>query len=394
MKKNKKIIISSSHMWGVEGIKVGLHFFGEYFLKKNYDVFWITIPFSLFSFLRPKFYKEKILKLGNFLKGGRIYHFNKNFLINFSPLTLFHPKKNNWILDNDFIVRNYLRFSFFPLKMIFKKYGFQNPDIFLFDSGGINSYILKIVNPKIVIYRLSDLSEGFKDLPYSVIKLEKELLKNSDLVLAVSKKLFNYALKARGKRKGLYFLPNGVDVKLFSKKFSPPLLYKKKLGKIAVFVGGLDFWFDWNLVLEVAKKNKDISFVIIGKGSNIPSFLPKNIFLLGPIPHQKVVAYLKYADVGLIPFRNLPIMNTIERPLKFYEYLAAGLPIVSVSYGDLKKGLSPYAFFGNTPEEFSKALNKALKVSPKERDKFKKIAKKFSWDNVFKRLEKILKKYQ
>jgi len=82
----------------------------------------------------------------------------------------------------------------------------------------------------------------------------------------------------------------------------------------------------------------------------------------------------------------------VERPLKFYEYLASGLPVVSVSYGALKK-MAPYAILADSPKEFVEGIEQALRFGKTERNKLKEVAKKFSWEKVFKEFDKILSLY-
>lgn len=393
-KGNKKVIILSCYQWQQKGNKVGLHYFGEYFLKKGFDVFWLTTPISLISFLSPSYYNEKILKLKDTLKGEKIYNYNSsNLLINFVPFVFFHPA-NHFFLNDGFVIKNYLKLSIPSIKKILKKYNFLFPDILLCDVGGLLlENVLNYLKPKLKIYRISDLVKGFQDVPKPFYKIEENIIKNWDVILPVNKEIYKYAEKIRRKRMGIYCLPNGVEVDIFFKRKEEPEIYKKIPRPRIVYAGSLDFWFDWELLFSVAKMNKQFSFVIIGPYQKIPKNLLPNIFLIGSVPHENLPSYFNHADVGIIPFRNCSIVKPIERPLKFYEYLASGLPVVSVSYGALKRGMSPYAFFGNTPQEFSLALKKALKISSKERERFRKIAKKFSWDIIFKKLDIILNKY-
>ena len=55
-----------------------------------------------------------------------------------------------------------------------------------------------------------------------------------------------------------------------------------------------------------------------------------NIHWLGARDHALLPAYLRYFDVGLIPFKHVPLTHNAN-PIKLYEYLAAGAPVVSTS---------------------------------------------------------------
>jgi len=386
----KKILVTTRCAWKTYG-RFGLHFLTDFFIKRDFDILWLTVPFSIISLIKPTFLKEKYKKLRIVFKKGNIYKKDRSQIINIMALSVFHPVGSLPFLNNEYVAKNYLKISFPSIKSLLRKYYFENPDILMFDVGGVNGDIFQFVNPKFTIYRLNDAIRGFPNMPKGRVMLEREFLKKVDLVFAVSEELYNYSLKIRG-RKGVYLLPNGVEIDKFSKEFKEPPEYKKIPTPRAIYVGALKGWFDWDLITSVAKINRDTSFVMIGKGEP-PNNLPRNVFVLGPIPHRRIPALMQYADVGLIPLRNLPIIENMEKPLKFYEYLASGLPTVSVDYGKLKKGMSPYAIFGNTPKEFNNGIKKALNYSKEEKEELKKIAEQFSWKRIYVEFEKILNNY-
>ncbi|MCD6520589.1 MAG: glycosyltransferase, partial [Anaerolineae bacterium] len=237
------------------------------------------------------------------------------------------------------------------------------------------------------IYRLSDLVSHFPRAVRGRVLSEQKVIRGADILLAASEPIYQYARELRGTEKGLYLLPNGFEVELFRKEVSLPPEYMRIPSPRAVFVGAMSGWFDWELLLQVAQLRPEVSFCLLGRGEE-PSALPGNVFFLGARPHEEMPAYLQHADVGLIPFRDCPLVRNIERPLKFYEYIASGLPVVSVPYGNLVK-MAPYALFGQTPEEFAEAIDGALKFSSAQRERLKQEAQKFSWENIFIQFDEI-----
>jgi len=262
-------------------------------------------------------------------------------------------------------------------------------DILMFGASGIS--ICSQVTARLVIYRLNDLISGFSGVSEGLIKYESEILKKADLVLPVSESLYDYAARKRGTREGVYLLPNGVDVHKFARSYQIPLEYKRIPDRIAIYVGTITSWFDWDLLIYSAEHKKDLSFVIIGPGY-IPTNLPKNVYTFGPKPYEEIPAYMQYADVGLIPFKDLSRMDTVQRPLKLYHYLASGLPVVSVSCGALKK-MAPYAILAENAKEFVAGIERVLEYKETERNELREIAKKFSWDKVFAEFDRILDLY-
>ena len=84
-----------------------------------------------------------------------------------------------------------------------------------------------------------------------------------------------------------------------------------------------------------------------------------NIHILGPRPYADLPAYCKGFDVGLIPYRITdPRMQSVN-PLKLREYLAAGLPVVSVNLPEAQ-GVSTDVFIANNIPDFISQIETAL----------------------------------
>ena len=162
----------------------------------------------------------------------------------------------------------------------------------------------------------------------------------------------------------MVFLPNGVNFEHFLKgsRELPPE-YASIPGPIAVYVGALDFWFDYELINYAAAKLPHISFVLIGPKELAQEKVPAraNIFLLGRRDYSELTKYLYNAAIGLIPFdvQGYPELINSVHPLKLYEYMACGLPVVSMAWKELASLKSP-AILGNNREEFVQGIENAL----------------------------------
>jgi glycosyltransferase involved in cell wall biosynthesis len=125
-----------------------------------------------------------------------------------------------------------------------------------------------------------------------------------------------------------------VDHDLLSRGLREPLPCPEDLAKlprpIMGFVGMIGEWVDLDLVAALARTRPDASIVMIGPeltGRGPCAGLP-NVHFLGSRDHKLLPAYLRHFDVGLIPFRHVPLTHNAN-PIKLYEYVAAGLPVVS-----------------------------------------------------------------
>lgn len=82
---------------------------------------------------------------------------------------------------------------------------------------------------------------------------------------------------------------------------------------------------------------------------------------LGKRPYSEIPNYMQSANVGWIPFdvKNYPDLIHNVNPLKLYEYMAAGLPVVATRWKEMENINSP-AYLCSTPEEFKASLLRAI----------------------------------
>ena len=163
-------------------------------------------------------------------------------------------------------------------------------------------------------------------------------LKEATLVLSVARPLLDQATSVRG---DALYVPNGVDYEHFAAEAPVPdkdpavaRLLETRM-PTAGYYGALAEWFDYELLDAVAAQRADWNFLLIGpmldssaKQRGRALFKRKNVYAIGPRRYEQLPGYLRLFDVAMIPF----VVNDITKatsPLKLYEYLAAGKPIVS-----------------------------------------------------------------
>jgi glycosyltransferase involved in cell wall biosynthesis len=155
-------------------------------------------------------------------------------------------------------------------------------------------------------------------------------------VFAVSQRLFE---EVRKRRPDAVYLPNGVEFARFDAPPDPSAipeeigLSRSRGRPSAVYVGALARWVDSDLIAALAQLRPDWDFFLVGEALD-DSFdffevaRPANLHLLGPRPYRTIPSILSAVEAGLIPFRLGPEGSNAS-PIKLYEYLAAGLPVLA-----------------------------------------------------------------
>jgi glycosyltransferase involved in cell wall biosynthesis len=173
------------------------------------------------------------------------------------------------------------------------------------------------------------------------------ILQRADLVLAASEPLLH---AMHGQARQTMLLPNAADDELFLPgKYGQPLVppeLEHLPHPIIGFVGRVGQWLDFELLAELAERRRDWSFAFLGPHDGDRRLLScpgyahfkaaENLYLLGPRGHSSVPAYMHAFDVCIIPYL-LDGQVPSSSPLKLYEYLAAGKPVVSVPISDVAR---------------------------------------------------------
>jgi glycosyltransferase involved in cell wall biosynthesis len=186
----------------------------------------------------------------------------------------------------------------------------------------------------LLVYHCIDDYSALPGVNVSAIRaLDEELSESADLVIAASKPVFE--AKQRQNRSVL-LMPHGVDVDHFARAqdetLTPPDDILTLRRPIVGFYGLIESWIDLQLVDYVAARIPHATFVMIGRTAVPPDQLPvrDNVLFLGPRPYESLPSYGRLFDVAIIPYK-LTDQVIAANPLKLREYLAMGLPIVSVS---------------------------------------------------------------
>lgn len=231
------------------------------------------------------------------------------------------------------------------------------PDIALFYWPYV-SFItddLKKRGIKIVYDCVDDFSSFPSAERLRTVEKERKLVSESDLIVVTSRRL--QKKMARAKRAAV-LIPNAADYKHFAGETAIPEDIKDIPHPIIGFFGAISEWFDEKLVCDVAANRLNWSFVLIGPCTTEKRFRKlSNIFLLGRKPYEVLPAYLQQFDVCIVPFKVNELTLSAD-PVKVYEYLAGGKPVVSTDLPELKS--IPFVKTAKNVEEFAMKIEEAL----------------------------------
>jgi GT2 family glycosyltransferase/glycosyltransferase involved in cell wall biosynthesis len=190
-----------------------------------------------------------------------------------------------------------------------------------------------------MIYDCMDDHAGFSTVSAEVAAGERRLLTEADLTIASSQILYD---KACIKSRRAVMARNACDYDHFAQEFgqsSAPTQELKQCPIIGYF-GAISDWFDFDLMTELARSRPDWHFQLIGRVDsmlvdNSPLMKLPNVEFLGEQPNSDLPRMIAHWDCGLIPFKRTPLTEATN-PVKVYEMLAAGKPVVAVDLPELR----------------------------------------------------------
>jgi starch synthase len=246
-------------------------------------------------------------------------------------------------------------------------------------------------------------------------KAEKMAAKWSDRIVSVTPEIESYLIcHFKCKPAKVNVVGNGVDTRKFQPIHDGNLLstWRKRVGIgrddiVIVFVGNLAPWQGIEYLVQVApllvKTNRNIRFLVIGDGVLKNQFeayvnrrgLSEQFIFTGAIDHGQIPIYINISDICVIPKRRL---KSGYSPIKLYEYMACGKPIVASRVAGLEfleqEGAGRVVDPGDLIS-LEEALQDLLTDSQKRRTMGQKglqIAReRFNWELRVNKIENILR---
>ena len=285
------------------------------------------------------------------------------------------------------------------LKEKLKTLGFNNPIIWL-SKPNMNNY-LGCFNEKLSIYHVVDEYSAYTQTGIESNKeiknKEEIMIKSVDMVIVVSKNLYN---SKHLYNKHTYIVPNAVDYRSYLKasKSAAPLpkdiapLHRPIIG----YSGLISKRLNLKMIKEIAETNPEWSIALIGTVDDtgcvnqlVDLKKTKNVNFLGEKNIDELPFYVSAFDVCIIPYEINDETKNLN-PLKLYDFMATGKPIVTTNIPAAQK-YRKFIYIVNSSKNISKFINKALnEKNNRKKEERIKVASMNTWDHRVETLSKLI----
>lgn len=262
-------------------------------------------------------------------------------------------------------------------------------------TAGIPGIAAKWLKRKPFVFEVRDL---WPELPKAmgVIKnpvilslmsaLEWASYRSADRLVGLSPGIVNGIVKRSVAPGKIALIPNGCDLNIFANEhqaWRPKQVAESDL--MAIFTGthglanGLDAVIDAAFELKKRQRN-DIKLVLIGDGMQKKSLQERaqklelnNVVFHDPVNKEKLAGLMASADLGLQLLANIPAFYYGTSPNKFFDYIAAGLPVLNNYPGWLAEMIQEKQCGFAVPPESPKLFADALEQAADNRDELKNM---------------------
>ena len=255
---------------------------------------------------------------------------------------------------------------------------------------------IKLLGSKKILYEKVDDYAAAKGLvrKATVDKLEKRLLKAAQLVIVTASRL---KTKMQGRHSNVHLIPNACETQHFRKVtgIRTPADAIAKLPRPRIgFVGALAYWCDLDLIEYLARNRPHWHFIFIGPQHTDASQLEAlaNVHLIGRVPYSMLPSYMTGIDVFINPYKQDDIAESCS-PLKVFEYLAAGKPVVSVPMPEVMR-FAPHVRIAGDYRQFLLSIEELLQMPLAERKQLgrtlQSLVRDDTWTNRFNSTRQVM----
>lgn len=261
------------------------------------------------------------------------------------------------------------------------------------EMSGVASEALKVA----VIMDHSTAGAALMGLDPVAVEAEKvALCRSTDMRITTSRAL-SELLSEQGFTSEL--IPAGFPdamADVFDRATTEPPEYEALPRPLLGYTGSVDDRLDFDLIVELADRFPNGSLVFVGAVS--PRLSPSarralrarpNINVLGTRSRERLPAYIRHLDVALLPYLDSEFTR-YQSPIKVWEYLYAGPPIVGTGSEALRGYPPPLVDYARDAREAVGMVERALGDPRAGREERRRFALENTWDARAQALDEIV----
>lgn len=260
------------------------------------------------------------------------------------------------------------------------------------------------------IYYWIDVSHRL--IPFKMLSpvgwaLERRTIRLADKVLTINEKLKEYVIGMGASSERTEVLKTGINFKHFDQNISGDIV-RKRYGltddDIVLFFMGWLYQFSGlkEVALELTRlDNSKVKLLVVGEGDAYAELqqirekykLWDSLIIAGQKPYSQIPSFIAASDICLLPaYSTEKVMQDIV-PVKMHEYMAMGKPVIATRLKGVMKefGENNGVVYVDKPEDVIKKVMELDETKLRDLEiKALKFVKKYSWDYITDKFEKIL----
>lgn len=371
-------------------LRTSKHHYIERLADDGHRILYVEVPANPMSALR-RFSEFRRQVFPRILAGVESVADNIWVMTGFVPLP-YHPAL--WGMFDRPLVNRLNQHTLLPrLNAAQAKLGFKAP--VLLSYYPLAFPIIKGLGVSRTIFHIVDEWQGMEGIPRSMAILTQEMLKHADVTIVTSGRLFE---RYRFLAKRIELIRHGTDLSLFGPvargEVIPDSTVLTLPGLKIGYYGALHK-LDVELIIRVARARPGWSFVFVGpvsggQGSGPRGTFPPNVHLFGEAPREYLPKFLAGLDAFWMPFAVNELTHSMC-PIKIFEVLSAGLPLVSSDLDECRAIAGEIALFARSVEEHVAQLERAIDMhSPEEVNRRVEAMCGYDWNNRYQEFSKLL----
>ncbi len=366
-------------------LQVGSQHLARQFARNGWQVHYFSAPISLIHL--PLLFSPEVPDRFRCARKNPTIHENGQ-IFSYIPFSLIAPD-GRALLRSRPVTHHWHKTMLPPLKQMLARTGSAAPSLLYIDNLSYH-FLPDVFAHTKSVFRIMDMHERFSGWKGRARALAQKIAAHADLTVYSAKNLKSYVYSLGAANSML--VPNGVDLDAFSavpQAENRPACLARIPDPVLLYTGMIDSRLDFTLIRTAARRLPNVSLVFAGpldRSADIAD-MPSNVYFTGSVPHKGLPALMRTAAAGLIPFDVKDRMDEIRgiRPLKLFEYLAAGIPVISANWPEIEELQSPAWFYENA-DQFTGLAARALNKKDFDPAAARDFARQFDWKHAYKQM--------